>query len=187
MEGISSYLSFAVSLSSALFTFYFWIVKSRMERPRLECYPVEPDLSGHAATSSGDPIKLSFEPKIIVANYSSLPNAVLGATVWVRDRDCCWLPTHAMIDASTPLPLNLAPMQTTRLNLRVTIEVPAIPQGEKCRNTNETFALYRGTALPDNLEMRIELTGLCRRVFTSSLHYQPREMGEATARLRLVA
>ena len=29
----------------------------------------------------GDPIKLIFEPKLIVANYSSLPNALLG----VRD------------------------------------------------------------------------------------------------------
>jgi hypothetical protein len=187
MEGISSYLSFAVSLSSALATFYFWVVKARMERPRLTCYAAEPHLGGHAVSSCSDPVTLAFEPKVIIANYSTLPNAVLGATVWVRHRDNGWLPTRAMIEGATALPLNLAPMQTTRLNLRVTIELPAIPQGEKCRNTNETFALYRATMLPDQLEVRVELTGLCSRVFASTLQYLPRESNDTPATLRLVA
>jgi hypothetical protein len=188
MEAFSSYFSFAVSVCSALFTFYFWIVKARQERPSLKCYAVDPQLSGYAFSSSGDPIKLIFEPKLILANYSSLPNAVLGATVWMRHRDDGWLPTRAVIDAATPLPLNLAPMQTTRLGLRLTIEVPPVAEGDRCRNTHETFALYRNLMLPERLELRVELTSLGGCVFTSSLRYQPRDSGETTtAGLRLVA
>ena len=79
MESLPMILSFSVSIMcSAVFTFYFWITKARMERPYLKAYAVEPHVSGHAFSSHGDPIKLIFEPKLIVANYSSMPNALLG-------------------------------------------------------------------------------------------------------------
>ena len=86
------------------------------------------------------------------------------------------------------LPLNVAPLQTTRVNLRATIELPPVPEGDACRNTNETFALYRKLAFPEQLELRVELIGLGERHFTTLLHYQPREKAETPAApLRLVA
>src|SRR5436190_7755751 len=131
-EMISSYFSLGVSISTALATFYFWIVKAKQEQPRLKIYQADPQIAGHAASSCGETIKLVFDVKAVVANYSILPNAVLGANAWVKMREGSWQPADARLDPKTPLPLNLAPLQTVRLDVGLTLAVPALVESAAC-------------------------------------------------------
>jgi hypothetical protein len=129
----------------------------------------EPLIGGHAQSSGGDPIRLILDLKAVVANHSSLPNAVIGLRAWVRRRDGSWQAAEAAADPKTPLPLNLPSLQTARLNLTATLALPAVPEGTSCRNTHETFALYRRLFLADPLEVKVEVAGLGDRSFADVL------------------
>src|SRR5947207_2211001 len=169
MDPLMGSVSFAVSTLTALATFYFWIVKSRQERPWLRVCKAEPQISGYARGSCDDPVRLAFEVKAVVANYSSMPNALLGVRAWVRTRAGYWQEAETSVDAKTPLPLNLPSLQTARLNLTATVAVPAIPEGTACRNTHETFALYRDRFLAQPVEVKVELNALNDQAFTDVL------------------
>src|ERR1700722_17998707 len=121
MEQIAGIFGFVMSIFSAAISCYFWLVRARQERPRLEVCKAEPRFGGYANSSCGDPIKLTFEVKVIVANYSTLPNALLGLNSWVKTREGAWLEAVTIPDPKTPLPLNVSPLQTVRLNLTSTI------------------------------------------------------------------
>jgi len=168
-EAISQYCSLGLSVGSAMATFFFWLVKAKNEQPNLRIYNAAPQFAGYAASSCGETIKLVFDVKAVVANYSSMPNAVLAADGWVKLKEGQWHDAEVRLDAKTPLPLNLAPLQTVRLDLSLTLAVPAIPEGEQCRNTNETFALYRQRFVADPLEVKIELKTLGEKLFADVL------------------
>jgi len=169
MDSLGSELSMGISITTALITFYFWVVKARREQPRLRIYQAEPQLGGHAQSSCADPVKLVFEVKSVVANYSTLPNAVLGVLAAVKMRDGSWQEAETRLDPKTPLPLNIPPMQTLRLDLALTIAVPAVAEGEACKNTNETFALYRQRCVSQPLEVKIALKTLGEKLFADVL------------------
>jgi hypothetical protein len=169
VETLSSQLSFGVSIVTALATFYFWAVKAKQERPRLKLYKAETPFGGHAQSSCGDPVKLVFEVKSIVANFSSLPNALLGVQSCVKMRNGSWQAAETRLDPKTPLPVNLAPMQTFRLDLALTLAVPAIPEGHDCKNTHETFAVYRDRYVAQPLEVKVAVKTLGEKRFTNVL------------------
>jgi hypothetical protein len=169
MEALSSYFGLGVSICTALATFYFWIVKYRQEKPWLKIYQAEPQLAGHAQSASSDPIKLVFDLKTVVANYSSLPNAVLGAQSWIRMQDGSWREAETRFDPRTQLPLNLASLHTVRLDLSATIGVSAVPEGDACKNTNEAFVLYRDRYVSQPLEVKVALQTLGEKLFADVL------------------
>jgi hypothetical protein len=107
--------------------------------------------------------------KTVVANYSALPNAVLGVQASVLMRDGSWRAAEARIDPRTPLPLNLAPLQTVKLDLSLALPLPAVPEGEGCRTTQETYALYRDLFLAQPLRVRVALTTLGENRFADVL------------------
>jgi hypothetical protein len=169
MESLSSYFSLGVSICTAVLTFFFWILKAKQERPHLQIYPADPQFGGYAQSSCSDPIKLSFEVKTIVANYSALPNAVLGVQAAVKMRDGSWRAAETRSDPKTPLPLNLAPLQTVKLELAVAVLVSALPEGQECKNTHETFRLYRDRFVAEPLEVKVALTTLGEKLFANVL------------------
>jgi hypothetical protein len=169
MEQIAGIFGFMMSIFSAAISCYFWLVRARQERPRLEVCKAEPRFGGYANSSCGDPIKLTFEVKVIVANYSTLPNALLGLTSWVKTCEGAWLEAVTTPDPKTPLPLNVPPLQTVRLNLTSTVALPVVPEGDACRNTNETFVLYRDRYLAQPIEVKVELSALGNKPFTGVL------------------
>ena len=169
MDAFAGHVSFAVSILTALATCYFWLVKARQEKPHLRIYQAEGQVPGHAQSSCSDPIKLTFEAKSVVANYSSLPNAVLGVNTWVKMRDGSWQEAETRLDPKTPLPLNIPPLQTVRLDLGLTIAVSALPEGQGCKNTHETFALYRDRCLWHPLEVKVALNTLGEKLFADVL------------------
>jgi hypothetical protein len=169
MEGIFGLVSFGISLCTTLATLYFWIVRSNQERPRLKVYKAEPAFGGYAPSSCGETIKLILEIKAIVANCSALPNSLIGVRTWVKMRDGSWKEADTAVDPKNPLPMNLPSRQTVRLNLSATVAVPAIPEGDACKNTHETYALYRERCLPASPEVKVELNALEEQRFREVL------------------
>src|SRR5262249_46645517 len=129
----------------------------------------EAQIGGWAQSSCGDPIKLSFDVKTVVANYSTLPNAVLRAQAAVLLRDGSWHAGETRLDAKTPMPFNLAPLQTVRLDLSFAVPLPAVAEGDACKNTHETYALYRDLFLAQPLQVKVVLTTLGEKQFTDVL------------------
>ena len=82
-----------------------------------------------SCSSCGDPIKLVFEVKTVVANYSTLPNALLGVDASVKMRDGSWQPAETRLDPKTPLPINVPSLHTVRLDLVVTLAAIGIVAG----------------------------------------------------------
>ena len=169
METLSSYFSLGMSFCTAVATFFFWIVKAKREQPRLKIYPADPQFGGYAQSSCSDPIKLSFEVKTVVANFSTLPNAVLGVQAAVKMIDGSWRAAETRIDAKTPLPLNMGSLQTVKLDLSLAVMVPAVPEGQACKNTHETYALYRDRFVAQPLQVKVELKTLGERLFANVL------------------
>ena len=169
MDPIFGLVSFGMSICTTLATFYFWFVRANQERPQVKTYNVEPAFGGYAHSSCGDPIKLIFEAKTVVANYSALPNSLIGVRSWVKMREGNWQEAETTVDPKNPLPLNLPSRQTVRVNLSAAILVPAVPEGEACKNTRETFALYRERFLPQTLEVKVEVNTLGEVSFTDVL------------------
>jgi hypothetical protein len=169
MEALSSHFSLGVSICTALATFYFWVVKYKQEQPRLKIYKADAQIGGYAQSSCGETIKLVFDVKAVVANYSALPNALLGVQSWVKMRDGSWKEAEARLDPKTALPLNIPSLQTVRLDVTLTVGVAAVPEGDACRNTNETFALYRERFVSQPLEVKVGLKTLGERLFADVL------------------
>ncbi len=169
METLSSYFSLGVSLCTAVATFFFWIVKAKQEWPNLKIYSAEPQIGGYAQSSCTDPIKLTFEVRTIVANYSTLPNAVLGVHAKVKMSDGSWRDAEARIDDKTPLPLNIGSLQTVKLNVSLSITVAALWEGQACKNTHETFALYRDRFVAQPLQTIVGLRTLGEKMFAEVL------------------
>ena len=71
MDSLGGQLSFGISVTTALVTFYFWIVKARREQPRLKIYAAD-QAAGHAHSSCGsrrdrvlrEPSTVRFSPRL---------------------------------------------------------------------------------------------------------------------------
>jgi len=128
-----------LSVLAMLSTFYFWLVSSKKERARLKTYLVEmPHFGGHFGwqrdtdnDQGGAPgvYRLAYF-RLAVANYSSLPNAILGYSFSVKAKDGSWKNApvyHRYNDLKTSeLPLNIPPLQTVPLEvwLRIWVDDP---------------------------------------------------------------
>ena len=100
--------------------------------------------------------------------------------------DGSWCMAESKIDQKTPMPLNLAPLQTVRLDVSVALPLPAVPEGDSCRNTHETYALYRDCFLAQPLQVKVTLKTLGEKQFADVLR-STSPVGVAQPMLRKVA
>jgi hypothetical protein len=178
-----TWMSLAGSVFSTACTAYFWLVRARRERPNLTSHLLEHEFflgQGRAEART-----IGFKLAVVLANNSILPNAVIGARVWLRLADGNWESIDGLTtDQRTPLPLNLPPQQTGILRLagRVTFPTNAELEGE--RNIAEA---YTARLLKQPLEIEFETLGLGKRITTSVLRCDPAEAPAATFRVRAAA
>src|SRR5437868_1568024 len=88
-------ISLVGSAFATLSSLYLWAVRFRGERPNLTVHlagPVGADTLAAGADAPPGTARALFTVKAVVANYSTLPNAVLAVKVWVRAADGGWLP-----------------------------------------------------------------------------------------------
>jgi hypothetical protein len=178
-----TWMSLAGSVFSTACTAYFWLVRSRRERPNLASHLLEHEFflgQGRVETRT-----IGFQLAVVLANNSILPNAVIGARVWLRTADGNWESVDGLTtDQRTPLPLNLPPQQTGILRLAGHMTFPTVKELEAERNI---AGAYVKRLLRQPLEIEFETLGLGNRVTTSLLRCDPAESPAATFRVRAAA
>jgi hypothetical protein len=165
VEELVKYASFAGSVLATASTAYFWLVRANGERPRLKTYRVAA-LDGAQLAGGPGTMRSQFYVKAVVANYSSLPNAVLGVRTWVKGRDGAWQEAATILDEKSQPPFNLPPLHTVPLGLTITITVPeAGPDAPRPASRRE--AAFQSVAQP--VEIKVELRGLSEKRFSDVL------------------
>jgi hypothetical protein len=153
------------SALTAAWTGYFWLVRIKRERPDLRPYLA--DQEQFLAHSTGEHRHVGIKLGLIVANYSSLPNALLGVRLWLRGRDGGWLEVdNVTFDAKTPLPFNVPAMQTVLVRVAGRV---AFPTDDDFEGTPTVLASYLDRHLAARREIGVELRGLGEYIATAEL------------------
>src|SRR6516225_9371872 len=101
MDAFMPFLSLAGSAFSTVLTVVFWVSKYRRELPDLRAHLVDRELFLGAGTA--DQRQLGLKLGILVANYSALPNAILGVKLALKGADGNWVNVQDVaFDKQTP-------------------------------------------------------------------------------------
>src|SRR5947209_2581851 len=163
-------ISLVGSAFATLSSLYLWVVRFRGERPNLTVHlagPVGADTLAAAADAPPGTARALFTVKAVVANYSTLPNAVIAVKAWVRAADGGWLPATLSLDEKTQPPFNMPPMQTTPLAFTATVVVPERP--DSAPKLSRRDAARQAVGQP--LRIGVELTALHEKRFSTELTY----------------
>ena len=87
---LMSTVSLVGSVATAVATAYFWAVRVRREQPYLKIYSCDRATEVNLGVYRGETRGLQFRASVIVANYSSMPNAAIGVEVALKRRDGAW-------------------------------------------------------------------------------------------------
>jgi hypothetical protein len=157
MESYMSYLGALGSAASMAATMYFWLVRVRREQPCLKPYLIDKDF--FLGLSRDNVRQIGVKVGVIVANYSLLPNAILGARLWVRLKDGWQEVGQITFDMQTTQPFNIPPQQTVLLRLN---GVLTFPYQDALEDGSKTTANYLNL-LAKPLEMKLDLRHLNQR------------------------
>lgn len=129
MTPMMSAMSLVGSLGSVAATAYMWLVRFNKERPNVKVYPLPSACGTELLTHRGDTRFLGCKLGAVVANYSSLPNAVIDVAADLARADGTWHEVEKL-KVTTPLPLNIAPMSTALLSLEWVLALPEVAAAE---------------------------------------------------------
>lgn len=166
----SSHLMSTVSLvgsaASAAATAYFWAVRVRRERPNLKIYAADRATEINLGVYRGETRGLQFRTGVIVANFSSLPNAVIAAEIALKKRDGSWeeVPTAR----ATGLPMNVPSMTTVRLEVDWSVTLPSLALAEEMRGSDVVRA-YLDHYYAESRRFGISVWALDHKEFRSVL------------------
>jgi hypothetical protein len=165
MDDVLGIFSLLGSAFATVSTIYFWFVRMRVERPQLKVHLASAVGADSLAPGPGAPpntARSQFSLKAVVANYSALPNAVIGVKAWVKGRDGSWQPATTSLDEKGQPPFNLPPLHTIPFTLTATVNVPERPESAP-RVTRREAALQ---SVAEPVQVKLELTALNERRFT---------------------
>ena len=183
MNSDVSAISLAGSVFSTACTAYFWLIKSRRERPSLSTHLLEQEFFlglGHTDTRG-----IGCSLAIVYANNSILPDAVLGLRVWVKTTAGDWKVLEGVTcEASTALPLNLPPQQTGVLRLTGHL---LFDRDKELEGESNIATAYVRELIASPREFKLETLGLHRRVATDVARHDPTAPSTESFRVRSAA
>jgi hypothetical protein len=151
-EMAMSLLGLFGSILTMVTTAYVWLAKLRNERARLKAFLTEQQFFPRRQVAEVREVGVHLS--VIVANHSTLPNALLGARAWLQGREGGCLEVQGLgFDERTPLPINLPPLQTVLIRLRGWVSFP-VSQGL------EADSAYLSHYLADGRPLELELRAL---------------------------
>ncbi len=160
MDSLIAYGSLSGSVLSTVVTLYFWFVRARGERPNLRAYVIDREF--FLGGSSAEKRQVGVKVGLVVANYSTLPNAILRAKLQGRTKTGAWLDVaNLAFDKLTPLPFNLAPLHTVLLRLGGNF---TFPYSAPLEDGNKTIGNYLREHLTEPRLVRLELHSLNDRI-----------------------
>lgn len=171
------YASLGGSVLALASTLYFWLIRANRERAQLTAHLIG-DMQGSIVTPHRDlavyhrlkPAAnehcLKYWLHIAVVNNSSLPNALLGARVWIKFKDGDWrqMEVRHTDDQSDLFPVNLNALSTSGLKLALATTYSGVFEQD-----HEGRAAAAGDALNRTVPIRIELLGLQGKSFVYEL------------------
>lgn len=182
LETLREYVALGGSLIAVASTFYFWLVRANRERAQLTAHIVAPltgcvlmneDYETLRRVNPGEgKVCAKYFLSLAVVNNSSLPNALIGAKVWMQffdgpsDAQLTWKAMDVQpIHPDTPLfPINLSPLSTASLPLYLAAAINGTIDGGFTRR-----AISAAEALPQPVPVRIELLGVNHQTFQIDL------------------
>lgn len=173
LESAREYGSVVASGVAVISTFYFWLIRANAERGSLSAHPMRPVVGSllmamedvttyrRIAPENGE-IILKYWLHIAVVNNSTLPNAMLGARVWIKFADVGWqeMDVHNEMPEEDLFPVNIDPMTT----LGVKLALATKRDGELSGGFRERAAAA-GDVLGESVPIRIELQALREQSF----------------------
>jgi hypothetical protein len=179
-------VSFVGSAASVGVTGYFWLVKMNRERPRLLIEEVDHVSYIDLGDCEADVRTLCFRQGLVVVNESTLPSAVLGASVRVRSRAGKQWHTVEGVRPSpgSTLPLNLPSLQSGQLTLDWEVLFPVDNLAEALESPDRVIAAYleKHWAVPD--QVTVEIRGVRGKSFAADVPLRDSRM-TSTVRLYL--
>jgi hypothetical protein len=173
---LMSTVSLVGSVATAAATAYFWAVRVRREQPNLKIYACERATEVNLGVYRGETRGLQFRAGVIVANYSSMPNAAIAVEVALKRRDGSWEEVPA--PRATGLPFNIPPMTTAKLELEWSVTLPALAAAETLRPV-EIGRAYLDHYYADALKSGVSIWALGEREFRAVLPLLPERTAAA--------
>jgi hypothetical protein len=159
MMDTMSMFSMAGSAFSTLATGYFWLVRNRREKPNLRAYVADREF--YLGRGGAENRQVGCKLGLIVANYSILPNSLLGVALAVKRKDGGWQAVQGMtFDPQTPLPFNIPPMQTVLLRMNGYLSFPNVAELE---SSASILPGYLERHLADPRQYQVQLRALNNR------------------------
>jgi hypothetical protein len=179
-------VSFVGSAASVGVTSYFWLVKMNRERPRLLVEGVDHVSYIDLGTCEGGVRTLCFRQGLVVVNESTLPSAVLGATVRVRSRTGKnWQTLDGVRPApGSTIPLNLPPLQSGLLTIDWEVPFPADDRAEAFEDPDRVIAAYLEKHWAAADRVTVEVRGVRGKSFATEVPLRGSRM-TSTVRLYL--
>jgi len=179
-------VSFLGSAASVGVTGYFWLVKMNRERPRLLIEGIDHVSHIDLGTCEGGVRTLCFRQGLVVVNESTLPSAVLGASIRVRSRGKKeWLALENVRPApGSTLPLNLPPLQSGLLTLDWEVPFPADDRAEAFEDPDRVIGAYLEKHWAAADRVTVEVRGVRGKAFATEVPLRGSRM-TATVRLYL--
>ncbi len=140
------------SILTLVTTAYVWLTRLRNERPRLKAFLTEQQFFPRRQV--GEAREVGVNLSVIVANHSTLPNALLGARAWFPGREGACLEVQGLaFDERTPLPINLPPLQTVLVRLRGWVSFP-VSEALEAGGAGAYLSHHLAEGRPLELELR---------------------------------
>ncbi len=181
-----SLLNMGMSTLAGAASAALWVLQLREKQPQLSIYLDQLERLRFDAGPDEATWVVSVQFKLVVANNSTLPNAVLKARAWLRSREGAWLEGEPRlveeavgIDSLPGLPVNLASRTTAALRLHQCFVIPRPGGEEDCDDLT-----YFRRVTSRSPQLKVELTGLGGKTFRTLLAV---EAQAEASRLRAVA
>ena len=167
-----SVVSLVGSAATAAATAYMWLTRFRKERPNLQLYPAAAHTGIELGVLRGETRFLHFKFGAVVANYSSLPNAVIDVAVDLRRPDRSWQEVEKP-RATAALPLNVTSMTTALLTLEWVLPLQAVAEAEAVDGPGAIVAGYLAHYFTAPAAARLTVLALGDREFAAVLSIVP--------------
>ena len=176
MDSYISYFGAAGSIASMVATLYFWLVRVKREQPCLKPHLIDKEF--FLGNSRDGVRQIGVKVGVIVANYSVMPNAILGARLWIRLKKGSQEVGQLTFDKQTPQPFNIPPLQTVLLRLNGTL---TFPYQDSLESGSNAAANYVNEFLAQPLRVKLELRHLNEQADKHVLNW-PEEKQRGTER-----
>lgn len=179
MSHLVPWVSLGGSIFSTVCTGYFWLVKTNRERPRLQPFLIDHEY--FLAECRGEVRTIGLNLHLAVANYSILPNALLGLDVQIKSRDGSWKDlAKVTLDKQTPLPMNLPPLQTALVRIAARIPFEYRAELESQKNIERA---YLDCFLATPITMKLSVRGLNQKQVSTVVHAKSERVAATTIKL----